>query len=110
MDRETRQKTLREYHKFTCDCLACVKNYPMLSAFDNKQRHPLINSKKHNKICKEYNIEAAKELIPKHCDLLTVSSARFPEFHTVLAEDMLFDLFTLIYNEVPLAHKLNLTK
>lgn len=98
-------------HNFSCDCLACAKNYRMLTMRDHQEACGVINPIEHARLCAEYKIDAVMELIPKYCDYLTENAEFFPEYHTNIAEELLWGFFKLIYNnEMPLAHKLDLKK
>lgn len=56
-NRAVRQQGLRDSLKITCDCLACVRDYPMLSVWSMKQEHGFVKPVKHIKFCDEYKLQ-----------------------------------------------------
>lgn len=92
---------------FTCDCLACVRNYPPLTVMDMLiQNDSFIEPMHHASLCKDYKIDDVKKLIPKYCQYLNEHSAEYPKNNTNAAEEVLMKCFTLLYtDEVPLADK-----
>lgn len=109
MDRATRQREIRNRLKFTCDCVACVENYPMTKTYKFVQTYRFINPLDHNQLCDDYKVDDIKRLIPKYCKFLTANSKKYPNNHTNTAEEMLYEMFRLAYTEaVPLAEKIRL--
>lgn len=109
MNRESRQKYMRERLNFTCDCLACVEDYPVLPAYEMFQSYGMVDLVNHFKLCDDYQFDVVKTLIPKYCEFLTQKSAEYPLNYTATAEEVLLELFELVYTDaVPLTEKIRL--
>lgn len=94
---------------FTCDCLACIKNYPKLEEKDLLENYGFIKPMDHMGLCHEYKIDAILELIPKYCEFLTENSKRFPYNKTLVAENVFISCLRQVYiDELPLGDKLHL--
>lgn len=108
MHRVIRQGIIRARYGFTCDCLACVKNYPQVEMRDLLQIHDFIKPIEHMNLSNEYKIDEILELIPKYCQFLNENSTKFfPYNHTLNAQHLLISLLTQVYiDELPLNDKL----
>lgn len=108
-DRKLRQAGIFYNLMFTCDCVACIRDYPQLKQEDMKRNHGFIEPLQHEKLCNEYKIDAIQELIPKYCHFLNDNSKDFPYNHTNVAEQILLKCLCVIYtDQIQLIDKLRL--
>lgn len=105
-NRATRQQELRDSLMFTCDCLACVRNYPFISVWDMKRQHGFIKPQNHMKLCEDFKIDEVKTLLPRYYQYLNEHSEDYPYNYTNVAEVVLQHCLRLLYiDEVPLVDK-----
>lgn len=71
----------------------------------------LIQPVAHMGFCRDYNIEAVKELIPKYVEFLNGELSECNRREIWYAEQVLIELLKIAYvNEIPLATKLTLER
>lgn len=87
-------------YMFECDCIACVRNYPEFKFEEMAKNYAFIKPVLHMALCREYEVDVIKQLIPKYRDFLNANSKEhYPNNHTNVAEGLLMQFWDVVYSD-----------